>query len=415
MLRVKLGEGITGTVAVTGSSLLIPNALECEYAVQVPGTPEIDESMVAVPLAYSGRTSGVIVLSKLGVGQFDGDDVRLLEVLGGQASVALENARLYEAQRREARSSRESAEIANALLLFSQELAAAEGMDEVLDRLVELSGRILSVPRTSVWLQDAATRELMPRALWGYDELREAQVRELRFGGELAAGLAGLSKPFVLEPEDLEAMGFSVLSEAVRVAVAPLRIDDARVGCLVVSMPLEGGRRFDDRKMRLLEGIAHQAKLAIATASSFEDLERTFLSTVEALANALEASDEYTSSHARTITDLALQVGGRSGSTRRRSSDSSSALSSTTSARSECRPTSSRSPVRSITTSSRSSGFTRSSASGSSVRSSSSRRSGRSFATVTSGGTAPATRTASPVRRFRWSRASSSSVTLFTR
>jgi len=38
-------------------------------------------------------------------------------------------------------------------------------------------------------------------------------------------------------------------------------------------------------------------------------LERTFLSTVEALVNALEARDEHTSSHGRTIADLALKVG----------------------------------------------------------------------------------------------------------
>ena len=38
-------------------------------------------------------------------------------------------------------------------------------------------------------------------------------------------------------------------------------------------------------------------------------LRRTFLATVEALANALEANDEHTSTHARWITDLALKVG----------------------------------------------------------------------------------------------------------
>ena len=59
----------------------------------------------------------------------------------------------------------------------------------------------------------------------------------------------------------------------------------------------------------LLEGIANQARLAITNAGSFETLERTFLSTVEALANALEAKDEYTSSHARWICDMALKVG----------------------------------------------------------------------------------------------------------
>ena len=49
--------------------------------------------------------------------------------------------------------------------------------------------------------------------------------------------------------------------------------------------------------------------IAIGNASNFEGLERTFVSTVEALANALEANDEYTSSHARWITDFALKVG----------------------------------------------------------------------------------------------------------
>jgi HD-GYP domain-containing protein (c-di-GMP phosphodiesterase class II) len=66
---------------------------------------------------------------------------------------------------------------------------------------------------------------------------------------------------------------------------------------------------FSERKIRLLAGIATQSKLAIMNASSFESLERTFFETVEALANALEAKDEYTSTHARSITDMCLEVG----------------------------------------------------------------------------------------------------------
>jgi HD-GYP domain-containing protein (c-di-GMP phosphodiesterase class II) len=65
----------------------------------------------------------------------------------------------------------------------------------------------------------------------------------------------------------------------------------------------------DDRDLELLGSIARHARLALQTAVSYETLERTFLATVEALANALEANDEYTSSHARWITDLALRVG----------------------------------------------------------------------------------------------------------
>ena len=93
-------------------------------------------------------------------------------------------------------------------------------------------------------------------------------------------------------------------------AIAPF-IVDGRWGVIAVAAPDEVALR--DRELELLGGLAHQAKLAIANASSFESLEHTFLSTVEALANALEARDEYTSSHARWITDTALRVGGELG------------------------------------------------------------------------------------------------------
>ena len=90
-----------------------------------------------------------------------------------------------------------------------------------------------------------------------------------------------------------------------RYAVAPFDVD-GRMGCLVALVERED---FGERELALLGGLAQQAKLAIANASSYEGLERTFVSTVEALANALEANDEYTSTHARWITDLSMRVG----------------------------------------------------------------------------------------------------------
>jgi diguanylate cyclase (GGDEF)-like protein len=308
LLRCKLGEGICGTVAATGTPVLLRNALDCEFAVQVPGTPDIDESMVAVPLMFGSRAIGVIVLSKLGVDQFDEDDVRLLEVLGGQASVALENARLYEAQRREAESARESAEIARALLDFSRDLAVAEGLDEVAERIVELAARILGTPRTSIWLQDPESGELRAAALWGYEGDQEWLVQELRFTPERTERLLDRSEPYLVGPEHPDRPEIDPYVMRTRAAIAPLRVE-GRVGCLVAALPFEDDAAHLERTMRLLDGIAHQARLALANAFSFESLERTFLETVEALANALEASDEYTSTHARTITDLALEVG----------------------------------------------------------------------------------------------------------
>ena len=60
---------------------------------------------------------------------------------------------LYEAARREA-------ERATALLEFSRQLSSAEGIDAVVDRIVELSARTLGSPRASVWFQEAAGGEV---------------------------------------------------------------------------------------------------------------------------------------------------------------------------------------------------------------------------------------------------------------
>jgi diguanylate cyclase (GGDEF)-like protein len=301
ILVCKVGQGITGRVAETGESLLIGDAANCEFARILPGTDAIDESQVVVPLSYGTRVVGVIVISKLGLDQFDEDDVRLLEVLAGHAAVALENASLYEASRREA-------ERATALLEFSRQLSSAEGMNEVVARLVELSARTLNSPQASVWFQDAAGEEIRMRATHGYSELDHERLSRMHFDHLAAAEFLAGKEPFVVTDEQHAAVtGSNEVAVGRPFAVAPLTLDGGRLGCIAVA-PLADGE-FTDRHLRLLAGVADQAKLALTNAGNFRSLEKTFLETVEALANALEANDEYTSSHARWITDLALKVG----------------------------------------------------------------------------------------------------------
>ena len=282
---------------------MIGNALDCEYAVTIPGTEPLEESLLAVPLNYGSRVIGAIVISKLGRDQFDEDDVRLLEVLGGHAAVALENARLYESQRREAEHFKE-------LLGFSRELATAEGLPEVLRRTVELSAMILGAPRTSVWIQDAQTQELVPGAVWGFEPDRRERILGLSIGPERLGPLADRAEPFVLDSTAATAIhGIPELDDGTAFAVAPINLDGERLCCIVAAIPPNAPHELDEDHVGLLAGLAHQAKLAITNADTFENLEATFVSTVAALANALEANDEYTSSHTRWITDTALKVG----------------------------------------------------------------------------------------------------------
>ena len=302
ILACKVGQGITGRVAATGESLLIADAANCEFARVLPGTDAIDESQVVVPLTYGTRVVGVIVISKLGLNQFDEDDMRLLEVLAGHAAVALENAGLYESARREA-------ERATALLEFSRQLSSAEGMDAVVDRIVELSARTLGSPRASVWFQEASRGEIRVRATHGYSDLDRERLARMHFDHETAEAFFSVKEPFVVTDEQREAMtGASDVGMRKPFAVAPLTLDGGRLGCIAVAASEDSD--FTERQLRLLAGVAHQAKLALTNAGNFRSLEKTFLETVEALANALEANDEYTSSHARWITDLSLKVGG---------------------------------------------------------------------------------------------------------
>jgi diguanylate cyclase (GGDEF)-like protein len=468
---VEFGHGVTGRAAEAGRPLLIPNALKCDFAAHIPGTEEIEESLMAVPLTYNREVIGVIVMSKLGVDQFRDEDLRLMEVLAGQASVAVANARLYEAERREAdhakalldfasliskagsfnsiaqetvrmsarllnikqsslwllddraegyvcaahygyvgdeltepvteicipvltgerilshgrgplvitpqeqetflkhppfglmavvplrtghgvkgwiavrhptqegrftedrlkllegvsyqssiamqkanlyKEQREDAEVASALLEFSRELAQAEGMEAVVARVVELSARMLASPRTSVWIQDPKTGALSAEAVWGYEDAHLELITSLRVPKEIARVFLDTREPFVTDPDGVAHLEPPEMRiEGTRLAIAPLRLD-SKVGCIAVTVP-GNDEDLSIKKMRLLAGITDQAQLAIANAGSFASLERTFLETVESLANALEAKDEYTSSHARTITDMVLEVGAELG------------------------------------------------------------------------------------------------------
>ena len=296
LLPTAVGRGITGRVAETGVSLLVDDAAKHAYGELIEGTAEIEESLLVVPLKYGARVTGVIVVSKLGLAQFDADDLRLLEVLAGHASVALENARLYEAQRREAES-------AKALLAFSRDLAEAAGIRDVAERVTRGAASILESPSTSVWLQSANDGVLERLAL--HPEPAPHDPGVLRVPAEFIEPWLGRTEPFTVDPEHYAAIARRGTQG--RFAIAPFLVDGRWGGVVAAAIALHTAP--EDRELELLASIARQTRLALQTATSYETLERTFLATVEALANALEANDEHTSTHARWITDLALQVG----------------------------------------------------------------------------------------------------------
>ena len=93
--------------------------------------------------------------------------------------------------------------------------------------------------------------------------------------------------------------------------VVPLWVGEDLWGVINLE-ELEPGA-FDEDDVRLVETVADQVGAALRSASLYEQLERAYLGTAQALVAALEAKDAYTAEHARSIVEHAEQVGIRLG------------------------------------------------------------------------------------------------------
>ena len=90
-MLLRLGEGITGTVARDGEPILAPDVrLEPRY---VEANPDVRSEM-AVPIKWGSDVVGVINLDHREAGAFAAEDLELLIAFANAAAVALKNAKV---------------------------------------------------------------------------------------------------------------------------------------------------------------------------------------------------------------------------------------------------------------------------------------------------------------------------------
>ena len=261
-LRIELGTGITGHVAETGRSVLVDNAFDCEYALQIPGTEQVDESVIAVPLRYGTRITGVVFLSKLGSGEFDENDLRLLEVLAGYAAVSLENARLYESLRLEA-------DHAKAWLEFADAMSDASSPEQMAQVAVKATASLLECQVVSLWLEDPLVGDFKCLACSGCRETPlEGAMCDTRLPRLAAESLMEVSSSARrLDSDELaDLLRRPELATLGPAAVAPLPAGHGVRGWLVVARPASAEHELTDERLRLLEGLSYRAAMALQKA-----------------------------------------------------------------------------------------------------------------------------------------------------
>ncbi len=97
-IRLKLGEGISGWVALNKQPVLVEDCSKdprfYKKADQTSGFQT--RSMICVPLLFRKRVLGTIqVLNKTNQRNFNEEDLKIFQIMADQAAIAIENARLH--------------------------------------------------------------------------------------------------------------------------------------------------------------------------------------------------------------------------------------------------------------------------------------------------------------------------------
>ena len=96
------GAGVAEAIIDSGKPLLLENAREQQrygaHHVSSPGAVEdLNQSVLGVPIFRAGKACGAVSVQSYKIKAFDENDLRLLQTLTNSMSLALENARLFDA------------------------------------------------------------------------------------------------------------------------------------------------------------------------------------------------------------------------------------------------------------------------------------------------------------------------------
>ena len=258
-------------------------AHEAERALGVAGG-------MALPLRAGGETIGVLLAGyEQATAPLGRSHRAILTGIANQAAMAIQNARLYVAQR-------EEAWVSTALLQVSELAGRTRNLDEILASLVRLTPMLGGVDRCCVFLWDRERGRYVASQAYGlHDELRERfgglrfapgefpLLDQVRAGRELVLAEAGDTARLV--PAEL-----AHASGAASALALPLRTQDEVLGVMLVDHA-GPAHRFSQQRIALLAGIANQAALAIENVQLYhESLENERMAQELAVARQIQAT-----------------------------------------------------------------------------------------------------------------------------
>jgi signal transduction histidine kinase len=267
------GRGLLGLLIDDPRPLRLANMADHPASSGFPDGHPPMRSFLGVPVRVRDEVFGNLYLTnKRGGGEFTEDDEAVLVALGAAAGVAVENARLYDAARRQQRWIQASAEVTTRLLSGSE---PAEVLAGITRQALELSGADLAV----LALPDEEGRRLTITYAEGDGAAATRGLvlpagRSLS-GQVLATGVPVTSADFAAD-ERAAAAARGAMSQIGPAIVFPLGAPGNVRGVLTVGR-LHGAAPFPPAQADVMASFAAQAGVALELAASRTEAQRLSL------------------------------------------------------------------------------------------------------------------------------------------
>ncbi|MCS6910109.1 MAG: GAF domain-containing protein [Anaerolineales bacterium] len=280
------GQGIAWHIVETGQTVLLDDYADHPNA--LPNWVEAGvRAFVGVPVVAGEERLGALGLFNIDPAKrFSARDAALVESVGRQAGVAIQNARLFKAK--QWRVDALTALHATGLDLSRGDPAGHPyDLPSLLRTITERAARLLKAPMGGLYLlveEDSAPREAEGNAFgqhaFGYLELvvshnlsRDYTGTRLRLGEGLSGRIAQTGEPLIVDNYNEWAGRMSVYADEPLAGVvgAPIKWQGKVIGVINVADTRPGRFHVEDAEMLTL--FADQAAVAIANARLYERLE----------------------------------------------------------------------------------------------------------------------------------------------
>jgi phosphoserine phosphatase RsbU/P len=218
-LRIKLGDGVTGTAAMERTTVVVDDVLKYPRYIDAVKNAR---SELAVPLISQNRVVGVLDIESPEPGYFREDQVKLLNLLASQIAIAIENARVYESERR-------NRELLALLYDISLEMSSTLEVDELVRKIAAAVKQKIDYHTFSIFLLDEKQSLLRPKFVIRSNE-RENQKLVLPLGTGLIGTAAKLKMPLRIADVTLDPRYLNVHTETRSELVVPLTSKGRVVG-----------------------------------------------------------------------------------------------------------------------------------------------------------------------------------------